>query len=212
MKPLMRSIRDSMEAATSTYEADLEGSPAEEYLKGRGIDLATAKDFRLGYVEKVLPGYEHVVGRLSIPNICAAERVVGIKFRTITHEEPKYMKRSGDENRLWNLRALNDPNDIMFLCEGELDALTLSILGVSAIAVQGATSFKEYHWRLLEDYRKVVNIRDLDKDGSELAFKLTATDLPVIIVEPPGGSHDVNQAWQDGRGDELLDLIEEVSK
>lgn len=205
-----------MEAAVSTYQEALESeaTAAIEYLRVRGIDHDTAQDFRLGYVGTGLPGYEHVIGRLAIPNICASGHVVGIKFRAIEDgDEPKYMKRAGDENRLFNLRALNEPTEILFTTEGEIDAITLTMLGVrGVVAIQGSESFKPYHWRLLEGYRKVIHFRDLDKAGQELAAKITATDLPVIVCEPPKGFKDVNEAFVDTDGRAaLLHLIEEVS-
>lgn len=214
MKPLLLSTRQSLEAATRTFEAGLAapGNSAVEYLRGRGFDHATALDFRLGFVDKVVPGYEHCVGRLAIPNRCAAGHVVGIKFRALTDDvDPKYIKRAGDENRLFNLRALSLAGDVLFTTEGEIDTISLSSLGVPSIAIQGVDSFKDYHWRLLEGYRKVVHVRDNDGPGLELAKRLTATDLPVVVVAPPAGRHDVNDALVNAP-DALRALIEEVSK
>jgi DNA primase len=44
-----KSLYDIVELAAKFYESQLRGSPAADYLKGRGLDGATAKQFRLGY-------------------------------------------------------------------------------------------------------------------------------------------------------------------
>lgn len=203
MKPLHESVRRSLEEATQIFEAALPGSPAEEYLVGRGI--ARGFGFRLGYVAEAIPGFERFTGRLCIPNICAAGHVVGIKFRALGDGEPKYDKPAGMSNRLFNLRALNEDSPIIALCEGEVDAISVAQLGIPAVGVQGANGWKAHHPMLFEGYERVAVVRDMDEKGLDLAKKILATDLPVVVVEPPGD--DANDAVQLGNGVILAKLI-----
>ena len=69
------------------YHLELGGSPAEEYLGGRGL-LDAAPQFLLGYVAEPEPGHDHrFSGMLSIPYITPAG-VVGFKFRRLTEGSP----------------------------------------------------------------------------------------------------------------------------
>lgn len=213
MRPLQTSVRESLESATLAFQAALPESPAAAYLAERALSPDTAGLHRLGYVETKLPGFERMVGRLAIPNICASGHVVGIKFRALDNEtEPKYDQPSGQVARLFNLRALNDPRDVVVLTEGELDTVTLTQLGVPAIAVPGASAWKRHHFRLFEGYRKVVLIQDDDTAGNDMAKRILDTPLPVIVMQPPHGFNDVNSAMQGGKGDELLSMIRGSAK
>lgn len=210
MKPLQPTVRESLEDATTRFMGWFTGSPAETYVAGRGL-LDAWVDFRLGYVAEPVPGFERFVGRLAIPNICASGHVVGMKFRALGDEDPKYDGLSLP-SRLFNLRALNADTDVMCLTEGELDAVALGVLGVPAVAVPGKGGWKAHHHRILEQYRRIVLFRDVDGAGGELVARVTGTDLPVIVVTPPGGHKDVNDALVAGLGSELVDIVRGNSK
>jgi DNA primase len=174
------------------------------------------EDFRIGYVaDNTTPGFERFAGRVAIPNLCAAGHVVGIKFREIPPADSgkKYDAPAGQQNRLFNLRALNTPSDYIALTEGEIDAISLVQLGVPAVAVPGAQAWnKARHWRLFEGYRRIVLFRDNDDAGSELVKKVLESDLPVLVVNPPHGVKDANEALVAGFGDELVNLVKGAIK
>lgn len=215
MKPLLPSVRDSLELAAATFERELAEAgarPAVEYLVGRGIDRSTAESFRLGYVATAdVPGFERFVGRLAIPNICAAGHVVGFKFRALPPEDADTDRKYDGLDmpvRLFNLRALNDAEDVIWVTEGEIDAISLSMLGAPTVAVPGANNWKKHHARILEGFDRVVLVRDDDDAGLDLAKKIGATDLPLLTVRPPRGYKDVNAALAAGARDQLEELIE----
>jgi DNA primase len=212
VKPLQHSVKESLESATQIFAAALLNSPASEYLASRALSPDTAVSHRLGYVATKHPGFERMVGRLAIPNICAAGHVVGLKFRALDDAEPKYDQQHGQLSRLFNLRSLNEDTDVMVLTEGELDTVTLTQMGVPAVAVPGASAWKPHHFRLFEGYRKVVLIQDDDKAGRDMAKRILDTPLPVIVMQPPDGFNDVNSAMQGGASDALLDMIRGSSK
>lgn len=208
MKPLQPSVRESLELAARTFHEALAGGPGERYLEERVIDPLTAETFRLGYVATAdIPGFERFVGRLAIPNICAAGHVVGFKFRALDGSEPKY---DGLElpSRLFNLQALNEAEDCIWVTEGEIDAISLNQLGAPAVAVPGAHNWKAHHARILEGFDRVVLVRDDDDAGADLAKKMGATDLPLLTVRPPRPHKDVNAALAAGDVESLRELIE----
>lgn len=213
MKPLSPSLRKQLASAVATFESALPATPGAAYLKSRGFDRQSAEKARLGYVAEPVNGFERFQGMLCIPNICTSGHVVGVKFRAITDDAPqKYDKPAGMPNRLFNLAALNDARSgLIVLTEGELDALSMGVLGLPAVGVQGVKSWKSHHERVFEDFRRVVFVRDADEAGGELAARLLRCDLPVSVVSPPWGCKDVNDALVRGRGGELLAAIAEVS-
>lgn len=221
MKPLPKSQRESLEAATATFHEALKseaGAPARAYLAARGIDLdspeggALAEKFRLGVVATDdVPGFERFVGRLVIPNICASGHVVHMKFRALGDEEPKYDSLALP-SRLFNLQALNDAESVLWLTEGEVDAISLALLGAPAVAIPGASSWKKHHARVLDGFERLVLIQDDDEAGSDLADRLRHTDLPVHVVRPPRGYKDTNAALAAGRIDDLQELLERTSR
>lgn len=208
MKPLLPAVRASLEAATAAFGAAMPGSPAADYARRRHIDPRCGARFRLGYVPPNFPGWERFGDRLAIPNICASGHVVGLKFRALNDgAEPKYDKPAGLPNRLFNLDALNRASDMIALCEGELDAVILEQLGVPCVGIQGANSWKRHHPSLFEGFDRVVMVTDADDKGRDLAKRVAQSDLPVVVVEPPGGFKDATEAVVAGLGDELLASI-----
>lgn len=146
---------------------------------------------------------------LAIPSIAASGYVVNLKFRYLgdpPEGRAKYDAIAGLPSRLFNLRALNTPSPLIVLTEGELDALMVEQLGFPAVGVAGANAFKDHHPRVLENYDEVVLIRDPDAAGAALVKKLMTTDLPLRVIEPPGGG-DVNEAVLAGHGDALVAAI-----
>ena len=216
MKPLLPSVRESLEQAAERFASALPGSPAESYLRGRGLDPAWARvAFRLGYVaDNTVPGFERFAGRLAIPNLCAAGHPVGFKFRDLNPDSDfKYDMPTGQQQRIFNLRALVTDDDTIAVTEGEMDTIALGSLGVASVAVPGVHNWnKRRHWRLFEGFRRVVLIRDNDEAGGELAKKMLDTDLPVVVVAPPGAHKDVNDALVAGLGDELVRLVNGASR
>lgn len=219
MRPLQHSVRESLDAAVTIFQTHLAaGGPGALYLESRAIDPTFARErYRLGFVEdSTVPGFERFVGRLAIPNLCASGHVVGIKFRELPPEtsDRKYDGPAGEQKRLFNTRALLTEGDVIAITEGELDAISLGSLGIPAVSVpSGASSWnKRRHWRLFEGFRRVVVFRDSDVGGDLLPKAILESDLPVIVVNPPHGYNDVNEALVAGLGDELIRLVNGVSK
>lgn len=212
IKPLSPSLRESLELATATFEKSLTGGPGEAYLATRGIDRDTAADFRLGYVGTEVPGYEWLVGRLAIPNICAAGHVVGLKFRDLTGDsDQKYIQRTGSQPRMFNTRALLQDSDVIAITEGEIDCITLCQLGIPALSIpSGAGSWTKnrgIYSRLFEGYSKVVVFQDNDEPGRDMGQAILQSDLPVVVLDPPGRTKDLNEAHMHGYDDEIRNLV-----
>lgn len=202
----------SVEAAR-TYHQQFRGSPAEEYIKARGLD-DVADRFGLGFVGSALTGHEQRSGMLVIPYMRPAQGLNGvatIRFRCIAdacvrdedgnylaparkekHQgHGKYLTVPGDMPRLFNTRALITTHPFIVITEGEMDAMAWESVGIPAIAYQGTSSWRDHFIPPLLGFGTVYIIADGDKPGIEAAEKLAAS-LPNAKVIILGDGHDSN--------------------
>lgn len=195
------SQRKFLTEASMTYQANLEDSPAEEYLLARGIDLAAAVTSRLGYVdpERVLPGHDMYRGMLAIPYHTAHGGVVAIKFRAIEDRQgSRYLWPAGQESHLYNVEACLTGETYIAICEGELDTcVAYSVCGVNSVGIAGVSHWKPHHSRVLRGFQEVFVITDNDdketgNPGQDLAKKIL-NDIPGArnILLPRG--QDINE-------------------
>lgn len=161
-----------------------------------------AEEFRLGAVVNPLDGHERFTGMICLPNLSAAEdnHVTGIKFRDLDPDtKQKYDQPSGQEARLFNLRALKAAQEVgtIYLTEGEFDAIIVNSLGFPAVAIPGADSFApkgaKYRYRIFDGLH-VVLCKDNDPAGQKLA-DLLLRELPDVEVLDPSPAKDVNELW-----------------
>lgn len=135
-----------------------------------------------------------MVGRLSIPYVTASG-VVDIRFRAIGGEEPKYMGLAGAKTHMYNVRAIEAAASTLCVCEGELDAITLQFaVGLMAVGLPGANSWKTHYRRLLQDFDKIYVFADGDKAGHDFARHL-AREVQGVIVVPMEEGEDVNSTY-----------------
>lgn len=180
-----------LEQATSHYQQAV--NLAEGYLVNRGLSLQDAEYFRLGVVHQPLVGHEAYEGRLAIPYITPAG-VVDLRFRAINHEEPKYLSLPGSETRLYNVNALFKATDWIAVCEGEVDTITLTKLGIPAVGVPGVKNIKSHHYRILADFQRIYVFADGDPAGKEFTKELARKVSGVTPIAIPEGE-DVNSLF-----------------
>ena len=193
---LSDSQRSLLETATAAYVSQLD-SPAVSYLAGRGLDQAGATGARLGVCREPVPGHERFKGMVSIPYLTPAG-VVAIKFRCPeahdckTEGHSKYDQPS-QHARLYNVKSLHEPGDVIAVCEGEFDTRIMSDrIGVPAVGRPG-TTWLDYWPRVFADYERVLVVADNDvkEDGSNpgltAAKKVVNTMSNAELVVPPPG-------------------------
>ncbi|GAB3475430.1 toprim domain-containing protein [Amycolatopsis cihanbeyliensis] len=197
-----------MADATARYHESLAGSAAEDHLNERGLMgpsvTQTVEKFRLGFVGEPLAGHEMYRGMLAVPYLRRTARgewsVVAMRFRCIRadcdhsdHPGRKYATMAGDKPRLFNTVALLDHQDRIAICEGEIDAITATVLGVPAVGVPGVEAWQSYFGELFLGHERVWILADNDDSGQgrEFAVKV-AKDLPNALVVPAMAGEDVN--------------------
>src|SRR5574342_65031 len=177
MPKLSKEQKLYLERATLTYAENLDD--AAGWLAGRGVDLEFARSVGLGVVRNPLPGHEPAVGRLAIPYFTDAGPVA-IAFRCMEshnckeiQHHSKYWKRKGSEVRLYGVQSASWADDWIVVTEGEIDALTWQQIGVPAIGVSGAESWKEHYVNVFEDFSRVYLAEDGDDAGKDLWIAMT---------------------------------------
>lgn len=185
---LSESQRRSLELAAQSYEAAVD--QAAEYLQARGIEAATARTYRLGYVAE-----GEYAGRLAIPYITADGSVVDIRFRAVNPgDSPKYLSRPGSKSHLFSVSALLADGDTIYITEGEIDAITLNQCGLNAVGVPGASNWQEHWKRLFDDYDHVIVVCDGDQAGRDFGKKVAEKIDGATAVHLPDGE-DVNSLY-----------------
>ena len=191
--------------ATEEYAAALVGSPAEEYLTGRGVPVEVAQRFRLGYVAEPVDGHEdRFRGKLSIPYLTPTGPV-GMRFRKL-EAKPEKMKFDQEANQrtpFYNVLDLHKSEPWIAVCEGEPDTwVTSGIVGVPAVGIPGVDhwNLNKMIWsRLLQDYDTVFLLMDPDKAGQGIIPELMRlVENPVKINLPADVNDTVNEygaAW-----------------
>lgn len=165
-------FRQSLDTAANRYHTTLAshqpGSPALDYLLGRGIEREQVDAYRLGVVDGSFPEHVPYTGWISIPYLTRLGGPVQLKFRRLSGDGPKYMG-SGGSPRLYNTLALDKADRLGYvaICEGEFDALVLDALcGIPAVGVPGVDTWASRpEWReIFAGFSKVLVFPDQEPD------------------------------------------------
>lgn len=193
---------------TNQYFQEGQESPAESYLRQRGITKEAQNYFHLGFVGNPEPSERAFKGMLTIPYITANGDVVGIKYRYLDDRKPKYRSSLGFEaRRIFNPFILTQRHQRIYITEGELDTIVLKQLGVPAVAVPGATQWTVATARALRN-REIVVLADGDdsnEEGLNLGKRICkdVENATLVLMY----NTDVNQFYLDKGKDALLDYI-----
>jgi DNA primase len=214
LQPLSDSQRESMEEAVSSYQAALT-HPAAAYLRARGLDRATAATFRLGSVVDPEPGHERFRGFLALPYLDKDGQALSLRFRCIQEHDHrafghgKYMSMTDEPSRVFNIRGIHQADSTISVTEGEFDAITLSMAGLPAVAIPGATGWRSHHRRMLAGFNRVFVWGDPDDAGADFVRKVTQSLRSAKGVRLRDG--DVNETYLAGGAEALHALINEGS-
>ena len=137
-----------------------------DYLTNRGIELETIWHFKLGF------GYHYPNGEpiacILIPYL-SPDGILLVKKRSVPPHDKAFFREAGMDSPLFNATCLVDKEAPVYICEAELDAITLWQAGFTqVIAVStGAKHIKDEWIALLEPFQKIVMCYDEDTAGRE---------------------------------------------
>lgn len=203
------------ERAAEQYQNDLSSDTAAQgYLRSRGIGPRTAATYRLGVVRNPLPSHEVMRGRLCIPYLTPSG-VVAFSFRCLENHVckdtvlgevngkeyrcKKYRAPEGMDRTLYNVGDFKKDTDTIYVCEGELDTLTLSVCGYAAIGTPGVSQWKPQFTRCFADAGDIVCVADGDDAGYKMG-RFLAAEIKARVIRPPAGQ-DINSLYVKGGED-----------
>lgn len=165
------------------------------YLKERGVNIATAEEFGVGYYG----GKSTVIKdpyRIVIPIHNGKGELVAYAGRSLDPQEPnKYHFPPGFHKslELFNLHRVTDEVEVLVIVEGFFGCMALHADGVDVIALMGCTMSEEQELLLKSRFSELPDIAivlDGDKAGRENAMIIAgrlARWAFVTIVELPEG-------------------------
>ena len=204
--------RKLLASAITGYAEAYAGSPAEEYMVRRGISAGHM--FRLGVVtaENAAPGDEQYIGMLCIPYLTPTGPVA-VKFRSLRPDaSTKYLIPTGQATHLYNVTDLHKKSAQIVLTEGEVDAMTFSMLGIPAVGVPGVNNWKPFYRRIFDGYEDIIIATDNDarddgtNPGQEMARHLRQELYGSRIAVLPRG-YDVNSLYVEQGREALTALV-----
>jgi len=173
----------------------------------RGLSIETVETFKLGLtIEKngnhwlTIPHYEK--GKL-----------INIKSRSLPPAEKTFRREKDCRSILFNSDCLSTYKGNVYLCEGEIDALTLWDREEKNVVATttGAGSFDPEWIDQLKDIRKIIMVYDPDEPGQKGALEVARRlgyDRCFNVVLP--GGQDLNEYFM--AGNTIADFISYVSE
>lgn len=207
------------------------------YLKSRGITEEAARKWKLGGKEEApdkhkieIKGddgesavYDKVIEWLMIPYITQQGNIADVKYRALPPAPKRFKRLGGGDSILYGEHLLPQTKgkrkgsiDTLYLCEGELDAITLDQHGFSPVlsTTTGAASFPPRWYDLIvsSGAKRIVLVYDNDVDGQaaaeKLAKKFTDADREVVNVILDDAK-DANEYFLSHTAEDFRDLIKQ---
>ncbi len=178
--------------------------PLEELAEARGLglDLLTQVGIWVDDQGAYPPGHSHPIV-IPYPNLSGIwyerrRRWVG------DDSKPKYLSPKDADPHLYNPLGLGPNADVIWITEGEIDALSLIEVGRPAVGTQGTSTY-DGRWSLLYDSAHVVLAFDADDAGDKFRLKVAQFyDQRKVHHFKPPRDQDLNSMLQKGT------LLEEV--
>ena len=201
--------RPDLAQQLTVFQAALPGSRGETYLQQRGIPLALAQQYGVGYAAPGTwphPARDWRGGHVVFPHTTPDGRLVNLYGRAVgTAEQVPKAKRHDHlpgAKGYFNATALQEGDGPLWVCEGAFDALALLAAGVPrVVAIFGVQGWR---WEWAREVRELVFALDADAAGQQqwrqLARQavLRGKRVAVLPTAAYGGCKDVSDAWATG--------------
>lgn len=184
-------------------QARYEGSPAQEYMRKRGISDEVAAAYRLGYDPEYKTAEEDEKGQAcfaSWQGVVIPTSWNSFVIRNINENSKARYRKKGKATVLNNGKRMLKAESPIFIVEGEIDALSVIEAGGFALGLGSAANVK----KLLSELEEVAPVQPfiicLDKDEAgqkaeaELTEGLTRLKLPFYKYDITEACKDANEA------------------
>lgn len=141
---------------------------AQEYLLSRGIDLATANRFGLGFNSFYFEKTNTRLNAITIPlsKNCFSARNIN------PNEEMRYYKTKDSDVDIFNKQAMTNKQPICAITEGEFDCLSFETLNVNCVGLGSANNVNLFIESEKDKNKTFIIALDNDEAGQKWAQKL----------------------------------------
>lgn len=164
------------------------------FLEARGLTEVTVRRFGLSY--------DQGRGAIAIPYRDGGGTLRYTRCRYLPPSRTKYHTPAGTHSIPYNV--IDSRKDVVYVTEGEFDALILKQLHLDAIGIPGAHAFKPYWKWLLAGAERVVLVYDGDEEGRQGARRVAGMVDPLVescaVIDLPEGS-DINSLYLEDRAE-----------
>jgi len=203
-----RSIVPDNKKATEANLRLLNNESALKYItETRGLSIETVKAFKIGLQIDKEGGHW-----LTIPHY-EKGKLINIKSRSLPPAEKTFRRVKDCRSILFNSDVIKPDTEIIYLCEGEIDALTLWDRGEKNViaTTTGAGSFDPVWIDQLKNIKKIIIVYDPDEPGQKGAREVARRlgyDRCFNVFLPEG--KDINEYFT--AGNSITDFITYVSE
>ena len=141
---------------------------AQTYLLSRGIDLATANRFGLGFNCFYSKKTNTHLNAITIPitNNCYTARNI------YPDEEIRYLKSKESDVEIFNKQAMTNNKPLCVICEGEFDCLSFETLNINCIVLGSANNVNLFIESEKDKDKTYIIALDNDDAGQKWSQKL----------------------------------------
>lgn len=170
-------VEDGASKVLVAHQKLLSDPDAMTWLYDRNIKIDSIQKYKLGVKTIEHPKTKETIKYLTMPYIFK-EQLVDIKYRSLPPAKKSFYRTPGGMSILYNYDNIDHSLNYIYICEGELDAISLAQEGETNIVsiTVGAKSFIPEWYDLLKEFEIVYIVLDNDTPGQEGA-KIIANRL-----------------------------------
>lgn len=186
------------------------GLSVDELAAAKALDPETLRSF--GVNDRRLGSGANAIPYVEIPYLDEAKRTVSVRKRLSLHGANRFRWRRGDKPIPYGLDRLEHARELgrILIVEGESDCWALSSVGIPALGLPGASTWKPEYAKYFQNLDVYV-WKEPDAGGTSFCDSVCA-DLPQAkIIAPPDGIKDPSQLFADDAEnflDRLTSLME----
>lgn len=184
-------------------------NPGLAYMQARGLSLETLNRFNVGYAASWKhPKTEHLKKVPSSPRVIIPTSATSYLARDprdpekLSDSQKKYVKSKVGKAHLFNEKVLHGSEDVIFLVEGEIDAMSIHEVGGTAVGL-GSASNRHALLELAKDLKPsatLIILPDNDEAGKAAAEEIQSgikeLGLKSFIANIFGDCKDANELLQ----------------
>lgn len=181
-------VEEGVSKTIAAHQKLLSDPEAMEWLVNRNIKIDAIQKYKLGVKHIQHPKTKEHIKYLTIPFIFK-EQLVDIKYRSLPPARKSFYRTPGGMSILYNYDNIDHSLNYIYICEGELDAISLAQEGETNIVsiTVGAKSFIPEWFDLLKEFDIIYLVMDNDaagQDGAKIIAKRLGRDRCYNILLP----------------------------